>query len=502
MTQAPSSTRPAPKSSNSSLEELRNELEADWLLWLVALFEEQFAAPFATHHVAFWEWVWSLKVGDRPQPFVAIWPRGGAKSTSAELAALAIGARQVRRYGLYVCETQDQADDHVANIAGLLEDPKVGLFYPDLAARAVGKYGMSKGWRRNRLRCANGFTIDAMGLDSSARGAKLDDDRPSFMVFDDLDGEQDTRATTEKKIKTLTRKLIPAGAPDLAILAIQNLVHPDSIFSQFADGRADFLADRIVSGPIQAVDGLTYEQRDGRFVITGGQPTWDGMGLQRCQEMIEDMGLSAFLAECQHDVEAPPGGMFSHLEFKRCSWAEVPKLERVVVWVDPAVTDTDNSDSHAIQADGLGADGKLYRLFSWESRTSPEDSLRKAISKAVELKAESVGVETDQGGDTWKSVYDKASVNFETLPRFRSAKAGSGHGGKAERASRMLADYERGKIVHVEGTHQTLERALRRFPKTKPYDLVDACYWGWNDLLGGRGVPDMGPGGVTGPSKW
>lgn len=446
--------------------------------------------------------MWSIRPGDRPNPFVAIWPRGAAKSTSAELAVVALGARRSRRYGLYVCETQDQADDHISNIASLLEADTVELFYPQLAARALGKYGNSKGWRRNRLRTASGLTVDAMGLDSAARGAKVDDDRPSFMVFDDIDGEQDTVATTAKKVKTLTRKLIPAGAPDLAILAIQNLVHENSIFSQLADGRADFMSDRIVSGPIRALDGMTYKQVDGRFVLTAGEPTWRGMPLSRCQEMVDDMGLTAFLAECQHDVEPPPGGMFSHLEWQRCTWAELPKLRRIVVWVDPAVTDTDDSDSYAIQADGLGVDGKMYRLYSWEQRTSPDDVLRRAIAKANELGAESVGVETDQGGDTWKSVYEKVAGSFDRVPKFRSAKAGAGHGGKVERAARMLAEYERGKVVHVEGTHTVLERALRRFPKTKPFDLTDAAFWGWHDLMAGRQVPVVAPGGVTGASGW
>lgn len=473
-------------------------MEDSWALWLLTLFPGLFAAPhFAPHHQALWEWAWSLRPGVRPEPFVAIWPRGAAKSTTAELAVVALGARQLRRYGLYVCNTQEQADDHVANIAGLLEASTVELFYPTLASRALSKYGMSKGWRRNRVRTASGLTVDAMGLDSAARGAKVDDDRPSFMVFDDLDSEQDTVATTDKKIKTLTRKLIPAGAPDLAILAIQNLVHENSIFAQLADGRAEFMSDRIVSGPIPALKDMTYSQQDGHFVITAGEPTWAGMGLQRCQEMVDDMGLTAFLAECQHDVEPPPGGMFSHLDFQRCTWAEVPRFKRIVVWVDPAVTDTDYSDSHAIQADALGVDGKMYRLWSWESRATPEESISKALAKANELGAESVGVETDQGGDTWKTVYQKAAEGAERVPKFRSEKAGAGRGGKVERASRMLADYERGRIVHVEGTHVALERALRRFPKTKPYDLVDACYWGWEDLLGGRVVDlSVGPGGV------
>ncbi len=41
----------------------------------------------------------------------------------------------------------------------------------------------------------------------------------------------------------------------------------------------------------------------------------------------------------------------------------------------------------------------------------------------------------------------------------------------------MLPPYEKGKVTHVLGTHEVLERALRRFPKTKPHDLTDAAVW-------------------------
>jgi hypothetical protein len=49
----------------------------------------------------------------------------------------------------------------------------------------------------------------------------------------------------------------------------------------------------------------------------------------------------------------------------------------------------------------------------------------------------------------------------------------------------MLVSYEKGSIVHVIGTHEILERALKRFPN-EPLDLADAAYWGWNDLIYGN----------------
>jgi hypothetical protein len=466
-------------------------VETDPESWLRTIFPEYVTRSFADYHREFWDWVWGIEAGKRSETFVGIWPRGAGKSTSTEMAITLLAARDARRYAIYVCETQDQADDHVANVASLLESTTFAATYPAAGSRMLGKYGNSKGWRRNRLRTAAGFTLDALGLDGAGRGIKLDEFRPDLLIFDDLDGESDTAATTAKKIRTITRKLIPAGSDAPTVLAVQNLVIPDGIFSQLADGRAEFLANRIVSGPHPAILDLVTEQRNGRTVIVHGTPTWpEGMGLEVCQAAIDDMGITAFKAEKQHEVEPPPGGMFDHLQYRHCERKDVPDLVRVAVWVDPAVTDTKQSDAHGIQADGLAEDGTVYRLYSWEGRTSPVDSITRAIRKAIELGAIAVGVETDQGGDTWESVYDKAvdalvdagELTRSQAPAFASAKAGAGQGSKTERASRMLAAYERAEIVHVLGTHATLEAALRRFPLTKPFDLTDAAYWSWWDL--------------------
>lgn len=459
--------------------------------WLHRYFPAYVTAGFAPHHDQFWTWVWNIRAGHRPPPFVGIWPRGGAKSTSAELAVTALGARRSRRYVLYVSGTQEQANKHLRTMQAMFESAAIGRDYPRLGGRSLTKYGHSKGWTTTRLTTASGFTVEAIGLDTAARGFKVEDQRPDLLVLDDVDEENDTAATTQKKIRTLTRALMPTGSADVAVLAIQNLVHPDSIFAQLADGRADYLSDRILSGPIPAVEGLTYEQTPTGIAITGGNAVWAGQDITVCQQQISDWGLSAFLAEAQHEVEAPAGGMFDHLEFARTTWDLLPSLVRTVVWVDPAVTNTDDSDAMGIQADALGVDNRIYRLYSWEARTSPKDALKRALSKAYELGAEHVGVETDQGGETWDSVYAEALRDLllerpelwkKPQPGFTWAKAGAGHGPKAHRAAKMLVDYEHGMVVHVVGTHEVLERALRRFPRSKPFDLVDAAYWSWHDL--------------------
>jgi hypothetical protein len=485
--------------------EYAKDNEDDWNHWLNIFFHEVISSDFSDAHARFYDWVWNIEAGVRPQSsWVSIWPRGYAKSSSLEMAVAALAAMQKRKYCLFVSGTLDQAEDHVAAIAALLSNPMIARAYPQLGTPKVSKEGNTAGWRRDRLVTSTGFVIDALGMDSSARGAKFEDQRPDLIAIDDIDSESDSELVTEKKVKIITQKLIPAGAPDVAFIFVQNMVHKRSVFARLASHneegeppRADWLKKRIVDGPIPAVRDMEIRFEDGHYKIVDGKPSWPArFDIPKCQELMDDMGYTAFLAECQHETTAADGDIFSHLVFKRIDESMLPKIKRTVVWIDPAVTSTDVSDSMGIQIDSLGVDKKIYRRYSWESRGTPYATVKKAVLAAIEYKADVVGIETNQGGIIWREVYDQVIEEirketaenggdfFRKMPRYKEIKATSSTGSKVERAERMLADYERDTFRHVEGTAEVLEASLRRFPKVKPFDLVDAAVWSWAELAG------------------
>lgn len=472
--------------------------------WLSALYPSAVSRPMAPHHARYWTWAWAMEYGVKPRPYVLVLPRGGGKSTTVELSVIAVGATGRRRYGWYVSDTQDQADEHVAIIGTKLESKALEGYYPAMGQRRVGKYGNSKGWRRERLSCGNGFTIDALGLDTAARGKRIDDQRPDFIVFDDIDRHNDSPAATAKKIDNITKKLLPAGTADCAVVVIQNLILDTGIVAQLVDGSADFLADRIVDGPHPALYGLeteVYTRPDNGMLghrITHGEPVWDGQGLLECQQYIDTFGLDAFLAECQHDTTQIKGGYYDDVTFVRCNPDEVPwgEIEDVQVWCDPAVTNTATSDSHGINVDARTRRGIIYRLWSWEDRADPVAVLKLAFLKSLEYGASCVGIETNQGGDTWTSVAKEAWEALvrsgevapdARMPELKSARAGKDTGGKFDRGQQMSAEYRLGRFVHVRGTHEVLERALKRLGVMRPYDLADTAWWSWQGLTEGVG---------------
>ena len=475
-------------------------IEGDPVIWLAAILPQYCTARFAPHHARFWDWAWAIEDGARPDTFVGIWPRGGAKSTSAESACVALAARRARRYGLYVCDTQDRADDHVGTVAAMLESERVELFYPDLAARAVGKFGNSKGWRRNRLRTRSGFVLDAIGLDTAARGVKLEDQRPDLMIFDDIDGTHDTAVVTARKVSTIAKALIPAGADDLAVLAIQNLVIPDGVFAQLADGRAQFLRRRIVSGPIPAVEGLVLERTDdGRDVIVAGTPTWEGQGIDRCQEFIDDWGTGAFLEEAQHEVDDAEGALWCAEQIEAGRVPDHPELTAVVVSVDPSGGKGRGHDEQGIVAVGRGVDGQGYVLEDDSCSLSAMGWGRRAVQCALDTGAGQIVVEDNYGGDSMLNTVMQAADAMDREGIEGAAMFGSGSRGtvipvnakdsKKDRAvpvSALYGERERPETwpharVHHVGVLAELEREMRSWePDVSPRspNRVDAMVHG------------------------
>jgi len=464
-----------------------------WEVWLKALFPAYVKFDFGERHRHLWAWVDDLKLGHRPAPFVAIWPRGGAKSTTAELAVVRVGAKRTRKYVWYVSSSQAKADMHVSNIAAMLESSKLEHFHPSLANRLLGKFGAVKGWRRNRLRTASGLTVDALGLDVGARGSKIEESRPDFIILDDVDEKADSPAVTLKKIDTITATLLPAGSHDVAILFIQNVIHQDSIAARLVDGRADFMNDRIVSGPYKAVEDLVVENIGGRYIIKGGTATWAGQSIEICQSQILTWGISAFMSESQHEVDRQ-GSRWANVQFQHVAMSEVPKLQTVVCSMDPAITATKVSDCQGIQIDGIAANKNIYRLYSKEAVMAPREAIRLALKTAIQHGATHFIIETNQGGDLWEQEYhdiarevkqSMADVGHNiTLPIFEEKKQSKG---KEERNEKMLADYETGRVIHVYGTHLILEKALLRFP-SDPTDLCDAAFTSWERLRSAAAV--------------
>jgi predicted phage terminase large subunit-like protein len=311
----------------------------------------------APRHRRLWKWFQSLQKGKLLPAQIEVWPRGGAKSSTAELGCAYLNHKKNwRHFVLYVCGTQEQAELHIQAIASLFDTLKV--------KRAVDQYNNSKGWRQDLLRTTTNFNVAAYGLDVASRGVKLDQYRPDVIIFDDIDSESDSPQTVDKKIRAITSKILPTGSSDCAVLFIQNLIHENSIVSQLVDGRADFLLDRVVPALEPAVRGLKTEEYkseggSNRIRIAEGVPTWEGQDLAICEFQINKWGLSAFKREAQHEVKGVSGYFFNDSKLEAVI-EPVPFTRIVRAW-DLAATQGGGDYTVGVLT-GLAENGVLYVL--------------------------------------------------------------------------------------------------------------------------------------------
>jgi predicted phage terminase large subunit-like protein len=490
---------------------LKDELESSWEAWLRYLFPTHVTFGFAPHHREYWEWLWAIEPDRSCPPGVGIWSRGGAKSTSVELGLAALAARQRRNYVLYVCGKESKAIDHVGTVTTLLESSAVADLYPDLGERLTGKFGNSKGWRANRRRTASGFTLDAVGLDSITRGAKLDEERPDLIVLDDIDTETDTPATTQKKIDQITRAFLPALASDGIVLAVQNVVIPSGVFARLAgvaEQPAEFLQERILfgGGVVPAAYGLELgKDEEGRSVVVAGEPTWEGQSLEVIQAQARDWGPTAFRVEAQHEVELRSGGQFNAWEWMEGKWLDDDMgltADRCRAW-DQAGTEFDGKNDPDWTVGVRWAydiDTKLYRIedvvrFRHSAGTRDEIMRRTADEDAEEFGRDRVPQLIEQRpGDLGRDEADR--IVREVFQGHRAYKI-SPIGTKDERAQGLASAMENGLLTIVRdrmparpnrGTVQGFLAEHEAFPLGDHDDQVDAAAHGFNWMRKRKGA--------------
>lgn len=427
--------------------------------------------PRGDRHTSLWEWAHQLRREIKPQSRVEIWPRGGAKSTQAELIAAYTALSLERRFVLYVSGTQLQADLHIQAIAALLE--QIGI------KRAVNAYSNSVGWTAQRIQTENGWGAIAVGLDGNIRGARLGQFRPDLIVLDDIDNKNDSESATQKRLRTISTAILPAGSADAGLLFIQNKIHSRSAIARVADGTAGIaLGASVTIEP--AVTGLEYarvatEEGD-RYRIFAGRPTWEeGQSLAICEAQINEWGIRAFLSESQHEDE-PDGGIWDKdRDIVPYRVASHPELYRIVIGIDPSGGRANGTET-GIVAVGMAANNHAYVLADDSTQGTADTWARAAVDRYNALDADAIIAESNYGGDMVERVI-KAEDRRVCVKLVRATR------GKVVRAEPIQQKYEKGLVHHV-GTFLDLESELCRWqPGMDSPNRLDSLVWSLTELF-------------------
>ena len=158
----------------------------------------------------------------------------------------------------------------------------------------------------------------------------------------------------------------------------------------------------------------------------------------------------------------------------------LPEIIRTVVAIDPAITNTENSDETGIVVASRAKTGALIVHADLTVKASPDQWARRAIAAYYEYEAERIVYEDNQGGDAWMTIIHQ----IDPFVKVEKVHAGRKDNKKA-RAEPIAALYEQHKVFHLEHFDK-MEGQMTTWepydPKSKSPDRVDALVYALTEL--------------------
>lgn len=370
-------------------------------------------------------------------------------------------------------DTDTQAQTHLATFKGELDNNAlIRADYPDLVAPKTRGRGQVEADRVSLYHARSGFVFAAAGMDSSNLGLKVGSQRPDLIILDDIEPHEGRYGATlaAKRLDTLVSAILPLN-----------------IYAHVIIAGTVTMAGSIVHQVVQWERGERTDTNEwvGEQRITARHTlpiVLDDDGVRR-SVWPEKWPLS-FLESIEHTrtyaknyANDPLGATGDYWVLEDIDKARtigtsyLSSCTRILVSVDPAVTAKTKSDYSGIAviawqpppAGGKGP-GRCVVLEVRQVRKSGEALRLDVLDTVIRHNAGLVLVETNQGGDLWRTVLWGLPVNVKTLHQSEA---------KEVRAARALDHYQRGRVGHAPGLTD-YEGQLVAFPLAPHDDMVDA----------------------------
>jgi len=205
--------------------------------------------------------------------------------------------------------------------------------------------------------------------------------------------------------------------------------------------------------------------------------------LQQLREKYDNtrLGRQELYAELLDDSEGALWN-YKNLDETRVTKDEVPELRRIIVAIDPAVTNNEGSDETGIVIAGQADNGRYYVLDDVSGKMTPDGWGRLAIDMYYKYQADRIVAEVNNGGDLVERLIRTIDNEVSYTPVNASR-------GKMVRAEPIAALYEQKKVSHV-GMFTELEEQLCSFTvgSRKSPDRLDALVWALTELSQSSGT--------------
>ena len=208
--------------------------------------------------------------------------------------------------------------------------------------------------------------------------------------------------------------------------------------------------------------GTSYENRTNLAPAFFKQVIARYEGTRRGQQEIEGLLL-----------DEVPGALWTR---EMVRYQDPPEMRRVVVGVDPSISDGEDAAECGIVVAGEGVDGTFYVLADRSLRGSPARWGRAVVDAWLDKGADRVVAEENQGG----KMVELTLRTIEADIPYRGVHASVG---KQARAEPVSALYEQGRVAHAKPFDELEDQLCNWVPgEGESPDRLDAMVWALTEL--------------------
>ena len=347
----------------------------------------------------------------------------------------------------------------------LLKNEKFVEIYGDMAKNADS-------WREDRFSVASeksyeskAATLTAAGIGSNMTGAHFD-----YAILDDLVNRDNigTREQIERVInmyRDVMDLVDPQANGHKKIIVIGTTWHQSDLYSWIEDPETGIFDDFAV----MKLPAYTGEFGTGELLFPT-RLTWDVL-----DNLKKQQGSSHFSAQYMLDPVPTETAVFKS-NFKYYEETDLRGVElNKFICIDPAISEKNDADYSAMACVGVDKNNVWYILDLWRERVQPNRLIDQVFYWDEKWKPISIGLETVAFQKTLQYTINdemKKRNRFIPIKELKGRTASS----KEDRIRGLEPRYEIGTVFHNKqlpfNTH--LEDELRRFPKGKNDDLIDA----------------------------
>jgi predicted phage terminase large subunit-like protein len=443
----------------------------------------------------------------RGTKLAVIAPRESAKSTWVTLAYVLRSAVEKREpYILLISDSKDQAEKFLAAIkAELLQDTDdAGAASDQLPHSLTHTYpdacGKGPTWRKDLIKLKNGVIVESLGRGSKVRGRKNREHRPSLIVIDDCQSNQDIISPTVRK-RTLSwfkAEVIPCGSDRTNFISVGSALHRDAVAvqAQSMPGWVGATFPAVLKWPDRMDLWREWELRAANladedraatareFFTTntaemerGGVSFWPSFKpISALMMRRAEIGPRQFLTEYQGVPASPEGAEWPSEYFDRPDlwFSDWPRdVVCTVIALDPSKGRKDgNSDYQAHAVISLTRDGTLWVDCECHREPVPE-MVARSVELARQYRPRCLAVETNQGLDLLIPEFERCAgfkkllIPLENVEHYSQS--------KLARIRRLGSYLSRGQLrVRKTTGGQLLVDQLRDFPNGDHDDAPDA----------------------------